>query len=148
MNILADTCFWISLCDPTEHDHADVVAIMEKIMGDKTHKILVPHPVLYETLCSDMVKKPKQVLLLSQYFRQVVKVSDSEYVEAAYNLVEQQADMGRGTASMVDIAIMLMADDTKNNVKAILTRNGRNFAVFCQKRGIPMVDSLAVLEAI
>ena len=148
MNILADTCFWISLCDPTESDHKETVAMMEKILCDKSYKILVPHPVLYETLCSDMVKKPKQVLLLAQYFRQVVKVSDTDYVDEAYKVVEQQANLGKGTASMVDIAIMLMADDVRNNVKAILTRNGRDFAVFCQKRGLPMIQNMEVLKAI
>lgn len=51
MIILADTCFWISLCDPTEHDHSETVAMMEKILRDNNHTILVPHPVLYETLC-------------------------------------------------------------------------------------------------
>lgn len=148
MNILADTCFWISLCDPTERDHTEAVAMMEKILGDKSHTILVPHPVLYETLCSDLVKKPKQVLMLAQFFRKVVKVPDADYVDEAYNLVEQQANMGKGTASMVDIAIMLMADDTRNNVKAILTSNGRDFSAFCKKRGLPMIENMEVLKAI
>lgn len=148
MNILADTCFWISLCDPTEKDHIEAVTMMEMISYDNAHTILVPHPVLYETLCSDMVKKPKQVLLLMQYFSHVVKVPDTDYIKDAYNFVEWQASMGKGTASMVDVAIMLMADDAKNNVKAILTKNGRDFALFCQKRGLPMIENIEILKAI
>lgn len=95
-----------------------------------------------------MVKKPKQVLLLAHYFRLVVKVSDTDYVEEAYNVVGQQANMGKGTASMVDTALMFMADEVRNNVKAILTRNGRDFAVFCQKRGLPMIENMEILNAI
>lgn len=148
MNILADTCFWISLCDPTENDHQETISMMEKLMDSKQHTVLVPHPVLYETLCSEMVKKPNQVELLTRYFNYVQKISDAEYIHEAYRLVKEQASMRKGTASMVDLAIMLMADDAKNNVKAILTRNGRDFAVFCRKKGIPMVDNMAVLEAI
>lgn len=148
MNILADTCFWISLCDPAEGDHIETVYMMEKILADRCHSILVPHPVLYETLCSNMVKKPEQVKLLAQYFARVVKISDTDYVEEAYHLVEQQADMNKGTASMVDIAIMLMADDAKNNVKAILTKNGRDFAVFCQKKNISMINGMEMLKVI
>lgn len=148
MNILADTCFWISLCDPTEGDHRETVSMMEKIIADRCHRVLVPHPVLYETLCSNMVKKPEQVKLLAQFFAHVVNVSDADYIDEAYRLVEQQANMNNGTASMVDIVIMLMADDTKNNVKAILTKNGRDFAVFCQKKQISMIDGMQMLKAI
>ena len=148
MNILADTCFWISLCDPTESEHLETLAMMGKILDDRRHLILVPHPVLYETLCSTMVKKPDQVKRLVYYFSLVKQVSDAAYVQKAYRLVEQQANRDKGTASMVDIAIMLMADDVKNNVKAILTRNGRDFANFCQKRGMPMIENMAILKTI
>ena len=148
MNILADTCFWISLCDPTEQDHVEVEQMMLTLLKDKRHIIMVPHPVLYETLCSEMVKKPNQVMLLTRYFSHVEKVSDEEYVKEAYRLVEQQASMQKGTASMVDLAIMLMADDPKNNVRGILTCNGRDFSSFCQKRGIPMIDNMSILNAV
>ena len=148
MNILADTCFWISLCDSTETDHLETVSMMGKILRDKYHTIMVPHPVMYETLCSNMVKKPEQVKLLTKYFANVVKISDADYVEKAYRLVEEQANRNNGTASMVDIAIMLMADDAKNNVKAILTRNGRDFSIFCRKHNIPMIDGMSILNAI
>ena len=148
MNILADTCFWISLCDPTDGDHEETVSMMEKIQSEGVHSILVPHPVLYETLCSNMVKKPEQVKLLMRFFSQVEKLPDTDYVHEAYRLVEQQANMNNGTASMVDLVIMIMANDTRNNVKAILTRNGRDFTAFCLKRGIPMVDRMAILEAL
>lgn len=148
MNILADTCFWISLCDASEHDHTETQAMMDKIIGDKRFTILVPHPVLYETLCSEMVKKPNQVLLLTKYFKYVVKVSDAAYFEEACRLVEQQASDKRGTASMVDIAIMLVADDARNNVKAILTRNGRDFAAFCQRKRMPMIENMTILNAV
>lgn len=137
MNILADTCFWISLCDASEYDHIETQAMMDKIIGDRRFTILVPHPVLYETLCSEMVKKPHQVLLLTRYFKHVLKIPDEAYFEEACRLVEQQASDKRGTASMVDIAIMLAADDARNNVKAILTRNGRDFAAFCQRKRKP-----------
>lgn len=148
MSILADTCFWISLCDPTQHDHTEVEQMMKKIIRDKRHIIMVPHPVLYETLCSEMVKKPNQVLLLTRFFSQVEKVSDEEYVDEACRLVEQQASMQKGTASMVDFAIMLMAEDPRNNVKGILTRNGRDFSSFCKKLRIPMIDNMAVLNTV
>ena len=145
---MADTCFWISLCDSSEQDHSEVKAMMDKILAENRHTILVPHPVLYETLCSEMVKKPGQVLILTRYFKNVEKVSDSDCFEDACRLVEQQASQGKGTASMVDIAIMLMAENPRNNVKAILTRNGRDFGVFCSKKGMPMINSMAVLEAV
>ncbi|MCR5152562.1 MAG: hypothetical protein K6A98_05350 [Prevotella sp.] len=122
--------------------------MMNKILGDRRFAILVPHPVLYETLCSEMVKKPHQVLLLTKYFKHVVKVPDAAYFEEACRLVELQASEKKGTASMVDITIMLVADDAKNNVKAILTRNGRDFAGFCQKKRIPMVDNMTTLNAV
>ena len=102
----------------------------KKILAEKRHTILVPHPVLYETLCSEMVKKPNQVLILTRIFRSVVKVPDSEYFEEACRLVEQQASENRGTASMVDFSIILMADDLRNNVRPLLSRNGCEFVVF------------------
>lgn len=148
MNLLADTCFWISLCDPTDGDHFETISMMEILTDDRRHTILVPHPVLYETLCSRMVKKPEQVKLLSHYFEEVIMVSDADYIKEAYTLVGRQANMNDGMASMVDWVIMLMADDIRNNVKGILTRNGRDFSVFCQKHEIPMINGLAILNAI
>lgn len=148
MNILADTCFWISLCDSSENDHIEVQAMVEKIFADKCHRILVPYPVLYETLCSEMVKRRDRVLFLTKYFDDVVKVPDAEYVNEAYKIVKQQADLCKGTASMTDISIMLMAKDIKNNVKGILTRNGRDFSEFCRNLRIPMIENMAILEAV
>ena len=95
-----------------------------------------------------MVKKPEQVKLLSHYFEDVIMVSDADYIKEAYTLVGRQANMNDGMASMVDWVIMLMADDIRNNVKGILTRNGRDFSVFCQKHEIPMINGLAILNAI
>lgn len=148
MNIIADTCFWISLCDSSEVDHTEVKKMMEKIIRERCHKIIVPHPVLYETLCSEMVKKPYQVVQLTQYFNYVEKVSDDNYVSEAFRLVEQQASMKTGRASMVDFSIMLMAVDPKNNVKGILTKNGRDFFAFCQKHSISMIENMAILETV
>ena len=148
MNLLADTCFWISLCDPTESNHSEAISMMETILATRTHTLLVPHPVLYETLRTEMVKKPERVLILTKYIEQVVKVPDGDYIDEAFHLVEQQAIMRNGTASMVDIVIKLMADDLRNNVKGIITRNGRDFSAFCQKRKIPMVENKNILESI
>lgn len=148
MNILADTCFWISLCDPTEADHSETVSMMEKIERGGCHTIIVPYPVLYETLCSRMVKKPEQVKVLIRYFSKVERIPDMEYVNEAYHIVEQHANMNKGTASMVDIVIMLMAKDVKNNAKAIMTTNGRDFSDFCRKSKVFMVDSMDILKAL
>lgn len=148
MNILADTCFWISLCDTTDAVHAEVKNMMDKILADRCHKIIVPHPVLYETLCTRLVKNPKQVLLLTKYFSKVEMISDKEYVNEAYMQVEQQATMEKGTASMVDILIMLMAADPKNNVKGILTHNVRDFSTFCQKKKMLMIENMTILNAV
>lgn len=148
MNIIADTCFWISLCDCSQKNHNEVASMMELIISSGRHRLLVPHPVQYETLCSEMVKKPDQVVCLTRYFQGVQKVSDSAYFSVAYQLVEQQAIYRKGSASMVDFLIMLMAEDSKNNVKAILTSNGRDFANFCRKHRIPMIDCMEVLKAV
>lgn len=148
MNLLADTCFWLSLCDPTEDDHFETVSMMEKLTSNRCHSILVPHPVLYETLRSRMVKKPEQVKMITHYFEDVIMVPDADYFQDAYRIVNRQANMRDGTASMVDLVIMLMADDSRNNVRGILTRNGRDFSVFCQKHEIPMINGLAILNAI
>ena len=148
MNILADTCFWISLCDSKEADHVETEQMMRKISGNSIHSILVPHPVLYETLRTEMVKRHNQVLLLHSFWGKVQKISDIDYIDEAYRLVERQAELQNGTASMVDMAIMLMARDVRNNVKAILTRNKRDFARFCQEREIILVENMATLNAI
>ena len=150
MNIIADTCFWISLCDPTESDHDEIMKMMDVMRRDRSHRILVPHPVLYETLRTNVVKKPEQVMLLIKYFNDdiVIRVPDNEYVDQAYTLVNQQAERGKGTASMVDIVIMLMAEDVRYRVKAILTKNGRDFVGFCQQKQIGMINCFETLKAL
>ena len=147
MNLIADTCFWISLCDPSQGNHVEIKEMADIIFENSNHQILVPHPVLYETLCTKMVKSPNNVMLLSIYLNKVKKVSDKEYINEAYQRIELQASMKKGTASMVDIAIMLMAEDPRNNIKGILTINGRDFSVVCQRHRILMLDSLETLSS-
>ena len=149
MNIIADTCFWISLCDKTQSNHDEMVQILERIVKDGRHSIVVPHPVLYETLCTDFVKKYQEATLLTKlYFPLAAKISDADYLEEAYRTIEMQSCLRNGTASMVDVVIMLMVEKRENNIGAVLTTNGRDFGVFCQKHCIPMIDSLAVFQAI
>lgn len=149
MNIIADTCFWISLCDDSQPNHCEVVQIFDKIIRDGRHRIVVPHPVLYETLCTEMVKKTRVVLsLIERYFPLAERISDSDYVEEAYTAIENQAAMKDTTASMVDFVIMLMAERRDNNIGAILTANSRDFGGFCRKHCIPMIDRMAVLLAV
>lgn len=148
MNIIADTCFWISLCDPQDGNHSEAVLMMERILHNGSIRILVPHPVLYESLCSKMVRKPNQVQTLTSYFTQVDKVADEKYIDEAFNTIVSQAIHGSGEASMVDIVIMMMSDDPENHVKGVLTSNGRDFSQFCYKHHIPMINSLSVLEAV
>lgn len=147
MNVIADTCFWISLCDPKDSNHEETVLMMETIMQNGSIRLLVPHPVLYESLCSKMVRKPNQVQTLTSYFNLVDKVADEEYIDDAYSVIVDQAFHSSGEASMVDIVIMKMSVDPKNQVKGILTRNGRDFAQFCMKRRIPMINNISVLNA-
>ena len=94
-----------------------------------------------------MVRKPNQVQTLTSYFNLVDKVADEEYIDDAYSVIVDQAFHSSGEASMVDIVIMKMSVDPKNQVKGILTRNGRDFAQFCMKRRIPMINNISVLNA-
>lgn len=147
MNVIADTCFWISLCDPQEGNHDEVVCMMDKIKMDRHIRLLVPHPVLYETLCTRMVRRPDLVQSLTKYFKDTEKIGDGDYIDTAYQVIAEQAANRNGDASMVDVVIMLMSEDPKNQIKGILTANRRDFALFCQKHSIPMLDTLAVLNA-
>ncbi len=142
MNIIADSCFWFSLCDPSEENHEEVVEMMEKIYNEHRFNILVPHPVLYETLSTKMVKKPYQVKTLLRHYVKAVKVPDDKYVEEALKRVKDVAEKDQKGASMVDVSIMLMAEDKSNQVKAILTMNGRDFDKPCAILRIPMIDNM------
>lgn len=146
MNLIADTCFWISLCDPKESNHEEILNMMDKLLNDSQMHILVPHPVLYESLCSRMVRKPEQVQRLTYYFNKTIKIPDQEYVNNAFQKIISQAENMKGEASMVDIVIMLMAEDPRYQVKGILTNNGRDFSQFCQRLKIPMLESFASLS--
>lgn len=132
--LIVDTCIWYALFDPTDdkHSYSDII---ENIL--EYHNLIIPYPVLYETLNTRFVKNNyKQCDGLFSFINDPQKVSlvpDCRYREKALNIIKQGLN-NHQHYSLVDIIIRLMMEDVDLGDKSVLSFNKNDFT------GIKNVD--------
>lgn len=57
--ILVDTAFWIAWLDPRDQHHAEAF-LKEEWLTDS--RIMVPWPILYETVRTRLVRRPERLV--------------------------------------------------------------------------------------
>jgi len=122
-HFLADTCFWLALYDVSDEHHQTAQDIMQRCsMSDK---ILIPFPVLYETLNTRFVKHKEWLLNFNALLKRdaTVRICDEPYKERALATVLGE----KRPISLVDRIIRLMIDDNNLQVTALITFNRRDF---------------------
>jgi predicted nucleic acid-binding protein len=136
--VLADTGYWIALFDPREAEHT-TVAGTEDIIERLT--LVVPWPLLYETLRTRFVRRRDWVARLDERLKRpnVSFIDDRDYCEDAYSLaIEYSVRLGR-PISMVDMLCRLLIADPNVRIDYLLTTNVADFHDVCRKYGVEML---------
>ncbi len=136
---LTDTGFWFALFNDRDRHHTEAVNIHERIQFQT--RILIPWPILYETLRTQFVEKSEPL----RKFRNIVtnpnveRIDDSPYREDALNTtLRKQCRFPK--MSMVDCLLYLMMQSGEFRIVHFATfDSGRHFGQICAKKGIEIL---------
>jgi len=137
-HLLADTGLWYALFDARDPYHH---AAREKAEYLDMFRVVVPWPILYETLRTRFVRNTKALGYFESYIKKshITFLDDSPYRDAALGLAFQSALVLMRPLSLVDCAIRLVLDDVNTKIDYLVTFNERDFLDICQRRGIEIV---------
>ena len=136
--VLADTGFWIALFDPREADHSSVVEKAELV---ELLTLVVPWPLLYETLRTRFVRRRDWVARLDERLKRpsVFFVDDGEFRDKAYELTIDYALRLKRPISMVDMLCRLMIEDPNTRIDYLLTTNLADYHDVCRSRRVEIL---------
>ena len=138
-NILVDSCFWYALFDRSD-EHHHKAQIMQSYL--EFGSIIIPFPVLYETLNTKFSKKENWMSGFQGYMNRetTTLVPDTKYRDLALsNTFSYSLDRKRPMA-IVDMAIRLMLEDITLNIDALITFNVRDFVDICNQKNIEIIS--------
>lgn len=136
--VIVDTGYWLGLFDERDQHHADAE---KKNIDFGFIDIVMPWPIMYETLRSRFVKNKNPLI----YFERLLKKSRIEYIEnAKYNSdafelsLKSTLHMNR-PLSMIDCLIRLMIEDPALNINCLITFNTGDFVDVCKRKGVEIL---------
>ena len=125
--LLVDTCVWYALLDARDK-RSGYAEKIEKTLN--TNKLIVPYPVLYETLNTrfshNEYKQCEGIFKFLNDPTKCVRVPDDAYREKAMTIFEQNIKTDREYA-LVDIIIRLMMDDVSLGPLIVYSFNKKDF---------------------
>lgn len=136
--VLPDTGFWYGLCDTTDSYHRRA---REKAIYLNEATMIVPWPILYETLGTQFVQKT----IALRRFEQILKspatrfLDDTRYRDAAFRLSIESSLIKSRFLSMVDCTMRLILEDPDVRTDVILTFNDKDFVDVCRKKQIELI---------
>ena len=135
---LVDTGFWIALFDPQEDQH-EVVGENDSWLDLAT--VVVPWPVLYETVRTRFVRHPEWLQVFDQRLKKpnVVFIDDAPYCQEAYELSVDFSTRLKRPISMVDMLCRLLIDDPNVRIDYMLTTNPGDFHDVCRTNSVELL---------
>ena len=134
---LADTGFWIARFDISDHHHNRAFDI-HKLIQESPTRILIPWPILYETLNTKFVKRSELLRKFGNIITDpnVERIDDFPYREKALNVTLREQHRFP-EMSMVDCLLYLMMQSGEFRIAHFVTFDGGgHFGQICAKKGI------------
>ena len=146
-NILVDTGFWYAYLGTKDSLQEKAIEIYNKYINSGINNILVPYPVLYETINTKLLRD-KNKKAADWFLKKLVsdpkfvRVPDKNYREAAFNsTIGPTRERG---ISLVDNVLRIMVDDELLKIDALITFNTGDFVDICKKRGVLLIDQFYI----
>lgn len=136
--LLVDSGFFFALFDPRDQHHADAC---EKQDWLEELSVVVPWPILYETINTRFVRRPATIVRFESILRarDTVLLDDSPYRFEAYEDVFARAKARRNAMSLVDAVLCAILADTNVHIDAMLTFNSIDFDGICREQGVELL---------
>jgi predicted nucleic acid-binding protein len=143
-NICVDTAFLIGLYDHSDPYHQQASACFDQYFAQANNHLIVPFPILYETVNTRFVKNRRAMSLLNndwnrlQSERRLQLLSDitfrDEVIQDCFSELQKPAGRYRAL-SAVDRVIRKILSDVNVQIAAFVTFNPGDFADVCGKFG-------------
>ena len=136
---LTDTGFWFALFNDRDRHHTEAVNIHKRIQFPT--KILIPWPILYETLNTKFVKRSESLRKFGNIVTDpnVKCIDDSPYREEALSTTLRERRRFP-KMSMVDCLLYLMMQRGEFRIAHFVTFDGGgHFGQICAKKGIEIL---------
>ena len=119
--ILIDTCYWISLYDPTDDPKQTVEAErISTVIEDE--EIIIPFPTLYEFVNSRLSRREAKIEFEQLLLRpNVIQLSDTKYKEKALDNFFIKSKYNYSDISLVDEVLKLIMADTQIKIDYIVS---------------------------
>jgi hypothetical protein len=136
--VLADTGLWYALFDSRDSYYAEARAKSEYL---DLFQVVLPWPILYETLCTRFVRNTAALGRFESYLKRshVTYFDDRPYRDAAFDLSLRSSLVRSRPLSLVDCAIRLILDDVNAKIDYLITFNQRDFVDVCHRRRIKLI---------
>jgi predicted nucleic acid-binding protein len=136
-NILIDTCFWYALYDESDEHYKKAQKMVDYL---KSGNIVLPFPVLYETLDTRFCNRKDWVASFNEIISRdtTVLISDDRYRENA--LTKTFFTNEKRPMSLVDMTIRFMLEDVNLNLNALITFNKGDFIDICHSKRIELIS--------
>jgi predicted nucleic acid-binding protein len=140
MRICADSCFLIALYEETDDLHARATHCFDNYIGNGRHGLLIPWPVMYETISTRMARVPARMDRINRHLKtlrtsgKLQIIDDAKYRESALrNCFPNVAPRLRRTLSLVDLVIREILSTKSLQTDALATFNVGDFSDVCRK---------------
>ena len=134
-NVLCDTCFWYGLFDPRDQYYETAVSKAEQL---DSLRIVLPWPILYETLRTQFVKNGPALARFEAYFRRphITYLDDQFYRDDALRVALESSLHRSRPLSLIDSLIRLILDDTNTKIDYLVTFNEKDFSDVCGRQRV------------
>jgi predicted nucleic acid-binding protein len=134
-NVLTDTGLWYALFDARDQYHERANEKAEYL--DMLH-IILPWPILYETLRTRLVRNRESLRLFENFLSTlgITYLDDAEYRDAALRMSFDSSLNHFRPLSLVDCLIRLVLNDVNVRVDYFVTFNEGDFEDICRARSI------------
>jgi predicted nucleic acid-binding protein len=147
--ICVDSGFLLGLYDERDQCHARANELFLAYFNNTVNRLLVPWPVLYETISTRMVRRKKDLALFERDWRmlagrrQLILLDDGPYRQAAIEECFYEVRgrrRGLRPLSLTDRVIRSILGETRVRVDVLITFNAADFADVCSALRLPLVS--------
>lgn len=138
-NILVDSCFWYALFDARDQHHAEAQQMKEYL---DYGNIIIPYPVLYETLNTRFSKMKEWMSAFDVILRKYTTLCIPDEVYRKDALDSTFVTAKKRPMALVDMVIRYMLDDVNLNIKKMITFNVGDFDDVCRRKGIEVISGV------
>ena len=136
--LLVDSSFFFALFNRRDQHHDDACKKQEWL---ENLTIVMPWPILYETINTRFVRRPDIIARFESIIRapDTLFLDDNSYRLEAYKSTLSLAKSRRHTLSLVDAILCAILEDINVRIDAMLTFNSRDFSHTCRVNKVELL---------